>query len=97
MLESISDVNRIASSAICVDHFATRRIVEAPSQARASEVKALMEINDFDVAPVQGSDQPMVVLRSELADLGDERIVITCARPVKNEQLVSSFTTLPRS
>jgi hypothetical protein len=56
-----------------------------------------MEINDFDVAPVQGSDQPMVVLRSELADLGDERIVITCARPVNNEQLVSSFTTLPRS
>jgi len=97
MLESISDVNRIASSAICVDHFATRRIVEAPSQALASEVKAWMEINDFDVAPVQGNNQPMVVIRSELADLGDKRIVITCARPVNNEQLISSSTTLPRS
>ncbi len=97
MLESISDVNRIASSAICVDHFATRRIVEAPSQALASEVKAWMEINDFDVAPVQGNNQPMVVVRSELADLGDERLVITCARPVNNEQLVSSSTTLPKS
>jgi len=97
MLESISDLDRIASSAICVDHFATRRIVEAPSLARASEVKAWMEINDFDVAPVQGSDQPMVVIRSELTDLADERIVITCARSVNNEQLVSGSTSLPRA
>lgn len=97
MIESISDVNRIASSAICVDQFATRRIVKAPSQALASEVKAWMEINDFDVAPVQGNNQPMVVIRSELADLGDDKLVIACARPVDNEQLVSSTTTLPKS
>jgi len=97
MLESISDVDRIASSAICVDHFATRRIVEAPSQARASEVKAWMEINDFDVAPVRDSDRPMVVIRSEMADNEDERIVITCARPVNCDQILSSSTTLSKS
>jgi hypothetical protein len=97
MLESITDVDRIASSAICVDHFATRRIVKAPSLALASEVKAWMEINDFDVAPVQGSEQPMVVIRSELVDLEDDRVVITCARSVDNDLLVPSSTTLPKS
>jgi hypothetical protein len=97
MLESISDVNRIASSAICVDHFATRRIVEASSVARASEVKAWMEINDFDVAPVKGSEQPMVVVRSELIDLEGDRSVITCARLVDIDQLLPSSTPLPKS
>lgn len=97
MLESISDLDRIASSAICVDHFATRRIVGAPSRARASEVKAWMEINDFDVAPVEGSYQPMVVIRSELGGLEDHRLVTTCAREIDSEQLVSGLTNLPRA
>ena len=95
MLESIADIDRLASSAICVDHFATREVIEVPHNGRVSEVRAWMEVNDFDVAPLQGQQKPMVVLRSDLADGGEERPVQALARSVGQEQLVCSSTALP--
>lgn len=95
MLDSIADVDRLASSAIRVEHFATHRIVDAPLDALASEVRAWMDVNDFDVAPILGKEQPMVVLRAELAGVADDQPLAESARLVLHEQLVSSATPLP--
>lgn len=95
MLDSIADVDRLASSAIRVEHFATHRIVDAPLDALVSEVRAWMDVNDFDVAPILGKEQPMVVLRADLAGVADDQPLAKSARLVLHEQLVSSATPLP--
>jgi hypothetical protein len=95
VLDSIADVDRLASSAIRVEHFATHRLVEAPLDALVSEVRAWMDVNDFDAVPILANEKPMVVLRAELANAADHQPLATLARPVKEEQLVSSSTPLP--
>ena len=95
MLDSIADVDRLASSAIRVEHFATHRVVEAPLDALVSEVREWMDVNDFDVVPILGNEQPLVVLRAELANVADDQPVAISARPAVKEQLVSSSTPLP--
>jgi hypothetical protein len=95
VLDSIADVDRLASSAIRVEHFATHRVVEAPLDALVSEVREWMDVNDFDVVPILGNEQPLVVLRAELANVADDQPVAISARPAVKEQLVSSSTPLP--
>jgi hypothetical protein len=56
-----------------------------------------MEINDFDVAPIRGQQQPMAIVRSDLAKINDERLVSDLAISVSNEQLISSSTPLPHA
>lgn len=95
MLDNTADIDRLASSAIRVEHFATHRIVDAPLDALVSEVRAWMDVNDFDVVPILSNEQPMVVLRDELAKVGDDQPLAASASPVIEEQLVSSSTPLP--
>ena len=95
MLDSIADVDRLASSAIRVEHFATHRTVDAPRDALVSEVRAWMDVNDFDVVPIFGNEQPLVVLRAELAKVAEDQPLAASARPVIEEQLLSSSTPLP--
>ena len=95
MLDNTADIDRLASSAIRVEHFATHRIVDAPLDALVSEVRAWMDVNDFDVVPILSNEQPMVVLRAELAKVGDDQPLAASASLVIEEQLVSSSTPLP--
>lgn len=95
MLDNTADIDRLASSAIRVEHFATHRIVDAPLDALVSEVRAWMDVNDFDVVPILSNEQPMVVLRAELAKVGDDQPLAASASPVIEEQIVSSSTPLP--
>jgi CBS domain-containing protein len=95
VLDNTADIDRLASSAIRVEHFATHRIVDAPLDALVSEVRAWMDVNDFDVVPILSNEQPMVVLRAELAKVGDDQPLAASASPVIEEQIVSSSTPLP--
>src|SRR5262245_12568650 len=94
MLNYVDDIDRLAASAIRVEHFATHELVRARCEDVAVEVRAWMTVNDFDVAPLFNTTPPLFIRREDVAALSPHEPVGAIGQPVRPAQLVAPSVPL---
>jgi len=88
MLTNIADIDRLAESAIRVEHFATMELLSARPDDPISEVLPWMLANEFDVVPLRSVPQPGFVLREDLERLDSRRPVGDARRALDSAVVV---------
>ena len=68
MLERSAEIDDLAARIFLAEHFCSRDIQAPEPSEPVAEVHTWMELNDFDQAPLAGSNGDWFILRSELAD-----------------------------
>ena len=81
MLERSAEIDDLAARIFLAEHFCSRDIQAPEPSEPVAEVHTWMELNDFDQAPLAGSNGDRVILRSDLADQPAQRLVGELARP----------------
>ena len=94
MLESYSEINRIAEMAISVDHFATTKLHKIDEAWSVAQAKAWMDVHDIDVAPIEINANPRIVLRIDLEACSQEGKASRLGKEVNPQQIVSRSTSL---
>ena len=89
MLKYGDDIDRLAESAIRVEHFVNKELIQARSEDAAAKVKAWMVVNDFDVAPLIDTSHCSFIKREDVLALGSQDAVGAAAQRVPPEQLVA--------
>jgi len=94
MLESYSQISRIAESAISVDHFVTTNLHKVDEDWSVTKAKAWMDVHDIDVAPIEINATPRIVSRIDLEACSQQEKVSSLGKEVNAQQIVSRFTSL---
>jgi hypothetical protein len=81
MLERSAEIDNLAARIFLAEHFCSRDIQAPQPSEPVGEVRVWMELNDFDQAPLAGSNGKWIILRSELADQPAQRPIGALAKP----------------
>lgn len=94
MFNHLGDIDRLAKSAIRVEHFATHDIAWANITGQALLTGAWMRTNDFDIAPIKDSPIPSIIYQKDVLLLPPDKQVGAVAQEVSALQLVEPSLSL---
>jgi hypothetical protein len=94
MLNRIREIDLLATEIFRVEHFCTRSLQQAMPAERAADVYLWMDLNDFDYAPVVGTNGGMFVSRLSLEDADVNQAVSTLSQPTPDAHLIEAHSSL---
>lgn len=94
MLNRIREVDQLATTVFRVEHFCTRSLQQANSAERAVDVHLWMDLNDFDHAPVAGTNGEMFVSKLRLQDSTPEQMVFSLSQHTPDDHWIEAHTSL---
>ena len=94
MLNRIREIDLLATEIFRVEHFCTRSLQQAMPAERAADVHLWMDLNDFDYAPVVGTNGGMFVSRLSLEDADVDQVVSNLSQPTPDAQWIEANSSL---
>lgn len=94
MLDRFEEIDQLATHIFGVRHFCTRDIRQPTPNDHVRDVRLWMELNDFDLAPVAGTNGGLVVRRDALKDADPTTTVELLAKPPLADDWVDGTVTL---
>jgi hypothetical protein len=94
MLNRIREIDQLATTIFHVGHFCTRILQQVKPSERAVDVHLWMDFNDFDHAPVAGTNGAMFVSKLSLQDSGPEQAVSSHSQPTPDYHWIDAHASL---
>jgi hypothetical protein len=94
MLNRIREIDQLATTIFRVEHFCTRSLQQARPGERVFDVHLWMDLNDFDHAPVAGTNGGMFVSRLSFQDSVPEQTVSSLSQPTPDDHWIEAHTSL---
>lgn len=94
MLNRIREIDQLATTILRVEHFCTRSLQQAKPSERVVDVHLWMDLNDFDHAPVAGTNGGMFVSRLSLEVAERDQTVSSLSKPTPDDHWIEAHTSL---
>lgn len=94
MLNRIQEIDQLATTIFRVEHFCTRSVQQAKPTEGAKNVHLWMDLNDFDYAPVAGTNGEMFVSRFSLEVADSDQTVSNLSQPTPDDHWIEAHTSL---
>lgn len=94
MLNRIREIDQLATTIFRVEHFCTRSLQQARPGERVVDVHLWMDHNDFDHAPVAGTNGGMFVSKLSLEVAERDQTVSSLSQPTPDDHWIEAHTSL---
>lgn len=94
MLNRIEEIDQLATHIFLPEHFCTRSLQQPDPEEAAESAHLWMELNDFDLAPLAGSNGTMIVQRSTLKHSRPKDTVASLSTATPEEHWIEADTSM---